>query len=557
MSFPTKKGAGYAGLFILFIILLTSAEGLAQKRLRFTAEKITGQRKEGVRTDYLIDNVIIKQGETTIYADSAIVQKQESLAQAFGNVRVTEGDSVTITAKTLLYGGGSGTARMRQNVVYRDGETTLFTDSLDYNKFDGIARYFGGGRMVDEENTLISQEGIFDKANQLARFYGGVELRSEDGIITSDTLFYNTATKVATFKGPTKIVRPDGSVSYAEEGLVYDTGSESTTIMKGEIENEDYIITGKTLNYDQLNDLFTATGDVVMTSKKDDVVITGGRSVYDKKTGKTYVYDRPVMRKPVQNDTLYLTADTLISIEAELDKDKRLLAYHNVRLYKQDMQGIADSLVYYLADSTLFFYQDPVLWNEQSQLTGDTISVLMRNKEIEYLRLHSNSFVVSQDTLKNFNQVKGRQILATFADSDLSHINVEGNAESIYFVLEEKENTLIGMNRVTSGSMGMNFVDKQLDHINFYQDPEGKLIPPHELQEPDKRLSGFAWRDDERPSRESVLYGVKKEKTEKTNKVEATQEEPVLPSGEQLQKEERSSVTEKGLLLEENLQPKQ
>ncbi len=536
MSFPTKRGAGCAGLFILLIILLLiNTQGFAQKRLRYTAEKQQGRKVDGVRVDYLIDNVIIKQDETTIYADSAIIQQKERTAEAFGNVRVTEGDSVDIRAKTLIYGGGSGTARLRQNVVYRDGETTLFTDSLDYNKFDGIARYFGGGRMVDKDNTLISQSGIFDKKNNEARFYGGVKLESKDGTVTSDTLFYNTLTKVATFKGPTRTVRPDGSESFAETGLVYDTGSKNTTIMSGEIENEDYIITGNTLNYDQLNDLFTASGNVVMTSKKDDVVISGGRSVYNKKTGKTFVYENPVMRKPVQGDTLYLAADTLVSIESEIDADKRLLAYNNVRIYKNDLQGIADSLVYFLADSSLFFYQDPVLWNEESQMSGDTISVRMRNNEIEQLKLHSNGFMISQDTVGNFNQVKGRQITAFFEEGALNKVNVEGNGESIYFVLEEEDNTLVGMNRITSGSMGMFFLASQLDHINFYQDPEGKFMPPHEIQEPDKELSGFAWRSKERPSREGVLNQQKEEKIE----IIEENMEPVLPKGERLPTEKR------------------
>jgi lipopolysaccharide export system protein LptA len=533
MSFPTKRAAGYAGLFILLILLLTNTGSFAQKRLRYKAEKQEGRRIEGVRIDYLIDNVIIKQDETTIYADSAIIQQKERTAEAFGNVRVTEGDSVDIRAKTLLYGGGSGTARLRQDVVYRDGETTLFTDSLDYNKFDGIARYFGGGRMVDKENTLISQSGIFDKKNQIARFYGGVKLESKDGTVNSDTLFYNTATKVATFKGPTTTIRPDGSESYAETGLVYDTGSKNTTLMSGEIENEDYIITGQSLNYDQLNDLFTATGNVVMTSKKDDVIITGGRSVYNKKTGQTFVYDNPVMRKPVEGDTLFLAADTLVSIEAELDADKRLLAYNNVRIYKNDLQGIADSLVYFLADSSLFFYQDPVLWNDESQMSGDTISVRMRENEIEQLRLRSNGFMISKDTIGNFNQVKGRQITAFFEESELNRVNVEGNGESIYFVLEEEDNTLVGMNRITSGSMGMHFLAKQLNHINFYQDPEGKFMPPHEVEEPDKQLSGFAWRSDERPSREGVIYGMKKEKEESDEAVDK-ENKPSLPKGERL-----------------------
>lgn len=505
MSFPTKKEAGYIGLIFLSFILLLSTEGFAQKRLRFKADKQVGQRQDGVRTDYLIGNVVIRQDETTIYADSALVSKKDRSAEAFGNVRVLEGDSINIRSKRLIYDGVTGTAGLRNEVVYRDGETMLFTDNLDYNKFDGTAHYFDGGRMVDGDNTLESKSGTFDKANQRSRFYGDVVLNTPDGVINSDTLIYNTETKVAIFRGPTRVVRADGSVTDAEDGLVYDTRSESTTVMKGEMENDDYVITGNKLNYDQLNDVFTAIGDVVMTAKEDNVIIYGGRSVYDRKTGFTYVTESPVMRKPVQGDTLYLSADTLVAIETERAEDKRLLAYKGVQLYKTDLQGVADSLVYYFSDSTIFFYTDPVLWNEGSQMIGDTISVEMRNNQINELLLRSNAFVITQDTVRNFNQVKGRQIQAQFNEGELDRINVNGNGESIYFVLDEIELFLVGMNRITCGNMQMNFKQQQLDHINFYQNPEGKFIPPQELEEPDKRLSGFNWRGEERPTKATVL----------------------------------------------------
>lgn len=541
MSFPMKKGAGYAGLFILSLILLLSTDGLAQKRLRFTADKQIGQREDGMRTDYLVGNVIIRQDGTTIYADSALVLKRERAAEAFGRVRVTEGDSIDIRAKRLIYSGTTGTAGLRDDVVYRDGETTLYTDHLDYNKFNGVASYFNGGRMEDGENTLVSQRGTFDKQAQTSRFYGEVELRTADGVINSDTLIYNTETKVAIFRGPTKVVRSDGSVTEAQDGLVYDTRSESTTVMKGEMENEDYIITGNKLDYDQLNDVFTAIGDVVMTSKEDDVIITGGRTIYDRKTGYTYVTDNPVMRRPIQGDTLFLAADTLVAIEAELDEDKRLLAYKGVQIFKDDLQGVADSLAYFFADSTIFFYKNPVLWNEGSQMIGDTISVVMRNNQIDELQLRTNAFVISQDTVKNFNQVKGRQIRALFEEGALYRINVDGNGESIYFVLDEVELFLVGMNRMTCGNMQMNFKDQQLNHINFYQNPEGRFIPPHELEEPDKRLAGFNWRGEERPTKASVLdRQAAAIDTEKPSADEETEPEIQAPASRELPQLERT-----------------
>ena len=545
MSFPMKKGAGFTGLLILSLLLFLSTDGFAQKRIRFEAEKQKRVKLNGEFVDYLIDNVIIRHQGTDIYADSAVVKRKENAAEAFGNVRVKEGDSINITSRRLIFEGGTGTAKMRDNVVYQDGETTLLTDNLDYNKGNEIATYFGGGKMVDGQNTLVSRSGTFDKRNNMARFYGKVELQMPERTIYSDTLFYNTETKLAHFKGPTTVVPKDGSSpdSYGEEGLIYDASSGGATLVGAKIENPDYEITANKTSYDKINDIATALGNVVMTSKAEDVVITGGRAVYNKRTGYTYVYDNPVMRRPVQGDTLFLSADTLLAIESQVEADKRLLAFHDVRIFKKDLQGIADSMAYFFSDSTIFFYKDPVLWSQESQMTADTINMEIRNNQIDRMYLRSDGFVISQDTLQNFNQVKGRQITAFFnEESDLDRINVDGNAESIYFVLEEKDNSMVGMNRMTSGLIHMFFENNALDHIKVYQNPEGKMVPPHELQEPDKRLTGFSWRTDERPSKEKVLYrGIEKlnlplgsELNSQIKKPLPSDRPPVVPKGSQI-----------------------
>ncbi len=491
---------------LLFLILLSAPFlGQAQKRLRYTSEVQRGKRVDGTQFTYLIDNVVITQENTVIRADSAIIRRQENQAEAFGRIRVKEGDSVNIVSKRLVYDGNSGTASMFDDVVYNDGKATLYTDHLDYNKFTGISRYYEGGRMVDDENTLNSIQGIFDKNRNQASFFGDVLLQTPDATITADTLYYNTLSGQATFVGPMRIVRTDGTITESEEGLVYNTQSENTAILQGFVENKDYIIKGRRLRYDKPRNRFTAEGNVTMTAKNQDVIITGEHGYYDRTTGYTYIWGNPVMRKPVQNDTLFLSADTLVSIDGATQEDKRLLAFHSVKIFKTDLQGVADSMAYKVADSLLLLYTEPVLWNEQNQMTGDTVGVQIRNNKLDRLTLMNNGFVVSEDSLGYYNQLKGRLVTAFFNDSTINEVAVNGNGESIYYVQEENDTTLVGMNRLTCGNMLIEFRQSAVHGITYYQKPDAVFYPPHEMSASLMKLDGFNWQDSRRPTKAQVL----------------------------------------------------
>jgi lipopolysaccharide export system protein LptA len=496
-----------AAFWLLLPLLLLALEGHAQQRLRFTAEKQVGRRIGGERVDFLVGKVIIRQPGTTIYADSAQISRAENQAEAFGRIRVEEGDSIVITSKSLVYDGNTGTAYMTRDVVYRDGATVLYTDNLDFNKHTGISSYHSGGRMVNNQNTLTSQRGVFNRPANSASFFGKVVLRSPDATIYSDTLYYNTLTGQANFVGFTRVVKADGTVTEGNEGLTYNTQSERAAVLLGFIENEDYIITGTRLGYDRQREYFTAKGNVTMTAKDQQVIIVGDEAFYDKKTGVTRVWGRPIMKRPVEADTLFMSADTMMAIESQVAEQKRLLAWGGVKLFKQDLQGVADSMAYRLADSLLFFYRQPVLWNVDNQMTGDTISMEIRNNTIDRMRLLQNGFVISKDTLGDYNQVKGRLITAFFQENELNQVAVNGNAESIYFVLEETELALImmGMNRITCSNMLIRFQNRRVQQIRFYQQPDATFVPPHELKEPETRLNGFVWLEERRPSLAEVL----------------------------------------------------
>jgi len=215
-------------------------------------------------------------------------------------------------------------------------------------------------------------------------------------------------------------------------------------------------------------------------------------------------------------DTLYLKADTLISMEngkwkmengktnqhfpssINHQKSKYLLAYNNVLLYSGDLQGKCDSAVYVFSDSIIYFYNDPVIWSENSQLTADSINVQLANNQIDKMNMRINSFIISQDSLLEFNQVKGKNMTAWFKDDLINKVYVDGNGQSIYFVLEE-DTSLVGMNKVLCSNMIIMFEENKVKDISFLNNPEAKFIPPHEIEEPEKKLKGFKWRINDKP----------------------------------------------------------
>ena len=519
-----RKSYSLLWLSLMLILNVISISSFAQKTIKLKqADKIVG-RKEGNETfQWVIGNlkedrqVIFTQNQTTIYCDSAKRNKKENSLEAFGHVKITDGDSVIVTAVTLVYEGNSRKARLRKNVIFNKLNTaTLYTDYLDFDRAKNKAFYFNGGKLVDSTNTLTSTKGYYDTRSNLASFKTNVVGVSKDStVLNSDTLQYHTKTKVVYFRDRTLVKDPQGKTATYEGGF-YDTQSKLSNINKGVIETQSYIMVGDSYLLNDKKLFYQATGNVVMTSKDENMIIYGDRGDYYKDKGITKVFGNAYVAK-IDNDkdTLFLSADTLVSIESKDPKKKRLLAYNNVKIFKADMQGVADSLTYVSIDSMLYFYNDPVLWNSGNQMTADSIRILLINKSINKILMINNSFVASQDTLKNFNQIKGRLMTAWFHDKKVHHIDVMGNGESLYFANEEKEikdsvailriTFLTGVNKIICSNMKINFLDGKINNITFKKNPDASFIPPHELSEKDSKLNGFLWRGKEKPTKKDVV----------------------------------------------------
>ena len=528
---PTPKGISYAlssthaNLVICFISgllwLAVPLDSLAQKTIKLKqADKAIGRTVNGELQNWVVGNVIFTQNQTTIYCDSSKRNKKTNSVEAFGHVKITDGDSITVTSVNLFYDGDKRIAHLRKNVVFNKLKTaTLYTDFLDFDRSKNVANYFNGGKLVDSTNTLTSQKGYYDISSNMASFKKNVVGVSKDYTMKSDTLQYHTKTKIIYFKDTTSVKDAEGKTATYTSGF-YNTQSKLSNLNQGVIETQTYNMVGDSYFLDDQKLFYQATGNVVMTSKEENMIIYGDRGDYYKGKGITKVYGNAYVAKIDEDqDTLFLSADSMVSIESKDAKKKRLLAYHHVKIFKKDMQGVADSLAYVNIDSMIYFYSNPVLWNTGNQMTADSIRLLLRRKSVDKILMINNSFVASQDSLLNFNQIKGRLMTAFFRNKKIHHVDVSGNGQSLYYALEERElkdsttivkiTFLTGANKIECSNMKINFVDGKINNITFLKNPDASFIPPHELKEKDRVLPNFVWRGKERPTKEDVVKSKK------------------------------------------------
>jgi lipopolysaccharide export system protein LptA len=339
----------------------------------------------------------------------------------------------------------------------------------------------------------------------MASFKRNVKVSNPDYTMTADSLQYNSRTKVIYFRTPTTVINKDSSTIVYETGF-YETVSKKSVLELGSAETEDYKLDAIEYKLDNFNRRYLFRKNVVMTHKKESLIIYGQALDYYKNTGLSKVYNNAYLAKVTDGgDTLFISADTLVSIDNPDPKKKRLLAYNNVKIFKRDMQGLADSLEYRISDSTLFFYHNPVLWSEGNQMTADSIRMLISKNTIDRIFMIANAFVISRDTLINFNQIKGRKMTTYFRNKRIDRVFVEGNGESLYFALDEKTNAAMGMNKIICSTIMIRFKEGKVHNLSFYVKPEADFIPPKELNEELIRLDGFSWKEDIKPKRNEVV----------------------------------------------------
>lgn len=513
--------------FFFLLLVGNFYVGFAQSNLKtkagatieiLNANSLEYDESTGKKAKKLIGDVQLKHDDALMFCDSAYVFSETNTLNAYSNVKITQGDSLQLFGDSLIYDGNTKKAILRGNIKLINKDIILTTQFLDYDRTANIAYYYNGGKMISrqEQDTLTSVKGYYFSDSQAVFFKENVVLKNPQYTIFSDTLKYQSQTETVYFLGPTTI-KSNQNLIYTENGWYNTTTNISEFYGNSYLYSENRFIYGDSIYYNRELGIGKITCNAIINDTTAKLEIHGDDVIMYEKKDSALITKEALLIQFMDNDTLFMHADTfkiytsyqktIIQDSLVLNQDsttidtiRNLLAYHNAKFFKSDMQGKADSIVYNFADSTVNFYTNPIIWSNENQLTADFIYLLLSNKEIHSIYLKEKAFIISKadSLLPNFNQIKGENMIGYFLEKKLHKIEVNKQAETIFFAKDDAEK-YIGVNKASGNNMLIFLADNALKSITFIKDPEGIFYPIKEPSPKDLILKGFNWDESQKP----------------------------------------------------------
>ena len=522
MSKHPRKPSLINRLLVALPLLLLLCALSAQDRPKATAPQQTkktridllhadqAQADKQARPDVqvLVGSVKLRHEGMLMYCDTAYLFEKSNSVEAFGNVRMEQGDTLFIYGDHLYYDGMSQLAMLREHVRMINRNSELTTDSLNYDRVLDLGYYFEGGTLTDEENVLTSIWGEYSPTTKLAIFNHEVRLVNPRFTLTSDTLKYSTATKVATILGPSDIVSEENHI-YSERGI-YNTQTEQAELLdRSVLTNQGKRLTGDSLFYDRKSGFGEAFQQVVMNDTVNRNMLTGNYCFYNELTGHAIATDRAVAIDYSQGDSLFMHGDTLRLLTYHINTDsvfRELRVYHHVRAFRSDVQAVCDSLVYNSKDSCMTMYRDPIIWHGEQQLLGEEVKVYTNDSTIRWAHVINQALVVEQKDTIHYNQVSGKEMKAYFVDGEMRQVDVNGNVLVVFYPIDDKDSTFIGLNHAEGGFLRMLLKERRMDQGAFIGKAGGTLYPMSQIPPDQYRLATFAWFPEIRPRNKEDIF---------------------------------------------------
>ncbi len=490
--------------------------------------------KSDIYSDYLLydlktkkailnDNVHLTDAKSDVHSDSLEYFVNTKMAYLYDNVTI-EDSKVKVRADKVEYSVNTRQSILVGKVNLNDGTMDLSADRMDYDMNSEEGTYTGNGKLVNKETTLTSQKGRYYGKKDQVIFEKDVHLVSPNYDITTSQLDYNIQTESAKFNQATTIKQEDGIIQ-TDSGEYNAQKDQLQLFSRSTIVNENNEITADDFFYDKKTGIGNAKGNVLWVDTARNLTITSDFADFYDEDEKVFAYDNVLLSNVIDNDTLYITADTLTtyknitttaatdSTAAKSDTAQVLYAYHHVKMLKSDLQGVCDSLTYSLEDSVFRMFQNPVLWVDEFQLSADTIRLTTQNNKPHTIDLLKSAFIGNRIQEGVYNQIAGRNIYGFFKDSNLDLLKAEGNAESVYFG-QNAEEEFLGINRATSSKIWIYFAEKEVNRIKFIGQSDATFTPIQRANLAEFVLSGFVWQGERRPKVLKDLVVVADEESE-------------------------------------------
>lgn len=500
------------------IIEIRQAGGSTQDQARFPGANILF-KSDTKRVRLFHEGALIE-------SDQAYFYSKRNYFKAIGDVIFTQGDSLRMTCKTIEYDGKTKTAYAEGNVFLERPDMTLRTEVLNLDRVNEKAFYNTPGIIIDSTSTLTSNQGQYFMDEKKYRFRSQVYIDNPDYKVNSEQLDYYTESNQAYLYGKSKI-EGEAYTIQCERGF-YDMNREKGIFKKNAVLYYDNkIIRGDSLYFESAKNYAAATKNISILDTLNNSIITGHYGEIFKEKDSAIITRRALAVNIIDQDSLFIHADTLVATGPD---EKRILrAYYDVRILKSDLRGRSDSL--HLDESIgltkllkkplsrqqeqVFTEKDynennPVLWFEKSQMSGDQIHLISNTetRELDSLKIDGRVFIIEKDSLSEngFQQIKGGNLRGAFVASKLDQIVITKNTEMVYYLYNDEDLQLIGIDKTTCSALSMQFEEGQIGEITFLVSPNGNVYPEEELPENDRTLKGFTWRFAQRPERIEDLF---------------------------------------------------
>ena len=494
-SFPTAPG-----------LIAPPADG---KRVYLVhADELLYDKWQNNDAQVLIGNVQFEHDGARLYCDSANFFEASNSFEAWGHVRMVQGDTLSLVSDQGYYDGNQQMMEARDNVVLKHRGTTLYTDELYYDRIWSLGYFQNGGRLIDSGTTLVSDWGEYHTNTKMSIFYFDVKMTDKQFTLTTDSLYYDTQVKRAHIVGPSNIVSGRSHI-YSELGYYNTVTEEAELMQRSTLDNDGRTLVGDSLWHNGHTGVSEAFVNVVYIDTVNKNKLTCDYGYYDDSIGYAMCTDRAVAQDFSQRDTLFMHADTfkVFTYNQETDSVYRVIhAYNKVRAYRIDMQAVCDSLVYSSLDSCMKLYHDPIVWNQNQQLFGEEIQVFMKDSVIDHAHVINQAFSIEElADPKCFNQVSSKEMFAFFTDGKIHEAQAKDNVLTVYFPEDKADSSYVGLIYLETSEERMFMEDAKLSSI-WTPKAEGTMYPMSQIP-PDKRyLEGFNWFDYIRPLSKDDIF---------------------------------------------------
>lgn len=466
------------------------------------------------------NQVHIKHKGIDMWCNKAIYYGKEDFIEAYGEVRIKQGDSIDMTSKYVEYSGKTQLAYASGDVVLIDPNSKLYTDILYFDRIKQQAFYNTNGRVVrDPSGVITSTIGRYYLNSKKYQFLSNVKLVNPEYVIDTDRLDFYTESGYAFLFGPTTITSETSTI-YCERGFYNTNNDTGYFVKKSRIDYDDRIIIGDSMYFNRNTDFASATNNITVIDTLNKSTIKGHYAEVFRAKDSVFITKRALAITEQENDSLFVHSDTLMITGPPEERVVR--GYYNAKMYKSDLSGKADSIhmnqktgltqlinFYDInAENSFSKRRYPILWHHENQITGDSIHLISNNKTetLDSLKVFENAFVISKDTLgTGYNQISGKRLNGLFVKNELSTIDVIKNAETIYY-LRNSDNELVGIDKSKSGSIKIWVSKNAIDELRKLNQIGGMTYPESDFPEKERILKGFNWREEERPQSVDDLF---------------------------------------------------